>query len=175
MLGNEYDKYAIILLINEAKWWADFTTDEDEFITKVDLLCGEVVEKHERLDTHSIFEVITDHVDLNDNNYFTQTILIYGRDQTVPTLFDTKNKKYIEIRNSSNFTFDLIFLHDGKVSESIQAIYDVWGEFESNLIPGWYYEASLFQGKDRLSKALIQLISHPSQRGNQQNIEDEII
>ncbi|KAI7897507.1 uncharacterized protein BX663DRAFT_528067 [Cokeromyces recurvatus] len=175
ILGNEYDKYAIILLSEKARWWLDFTTDQDEFTVAIDTLCGETTRKYEKLDTRSIFDEITKHVDLNDTSYFTQIILIYSRDQTMPTLFDINEKKYADIRNSPNFTFDVIFLHDGKLSTSIQAIYDAWGEFESNIVPGWYYEASLFLGKDKLSKALMQLVSHPLQRSNQENIEDEVV
>jgi hypothetical protein len=36
------------------------------------------------------------------------------------------------------------------------------------VVPGWYYETGIFQGKDSLSKALMQLIAHPLQRNKEQ-------
>ena len=49
----------------------------------------------------------------------------------------------------------------------MQAIYSKWDDLDNTTRPGWFYEGSLFKGKDKIAEALSQLIGHPAYRGTQ--------
>jgi hypothetical protein len=63
-----------------------------------------------RTDTQSIFDTLAEKVNVDDSSYFVQTILIYSRGSVVPT--SVTNDDYLAIRESPNFTLDVLFLHD---------------------------------------------------------------
>jgi hypothetical protein len=93
------------------------------------LLDGEIITKYEELgrfisvkynmslinnviDTQTIFDVLATKVNVEDSNWFIQTIVIYSRGNVLPTA--VTGNDYLTIRGSSNFTLDILFLHDKK-------------------------------------------------------------
>ncbi|KAI8086822.1 uncharacterized protein B0P05DRAFT_635531 [Gilbertella persicaria] len=171
LIENTKDEYALMLLTTKAKWLVNFTNDINTIYRAIDSLDQSVTEHYDRLDTQSIFDTLSMHIDIDDDIYFTQVILVYNRDSIVPE----PAHDYQHIRDSPNFVLDVLFLHDRKLSESMQSVYDFWSSLDSDIVPGWYYEAGLWQGKDDLAKALSQLLSHPHQRREQEDIDKEIV
>jgi hypothetical protein len=116
------------------------------------------------IDTQSLFDTIALNASRTDNNYFVHVIVLYARTNVLPDRL--KKENYSKIRDSPNFAMDVVFMHDQ--TSDVQDVYDIWNEFDSVINPGWYYETGSQLGKDKLSKALSELIAHPLQRSKNQ-------
>ncbi|KAG2234914.1 hypothetical protein BDF21DRAFT_461137 [Thamnidium elegans] len=162
MIGNDKDEYGMITLTDVATWWYDFSPNVSSFNEEIGFLDSQVVEHYDtlELDIGSLFRTIEHYMDPNSFNH---VIVIYGRADVMPE----GNMQIVkEIRKSPNLTMDLIYLHDS--TDSVQKIYDFWASLDSEIRPGWYYETGTYLGKDKMAKALCELISHPLQRGEQE-------
>lgn len=110
-------------------------------------------------DVNSLYNIIDKNTTKDD---YIQIIVFYSRTNVIPKVPTTKRKR------REKETMDVIFMHDG--TDNVQNVYDVWNELDENG-SGWYYETSNFMAQDKISKALMELISHPLQRPkNQESI-----
>lgn len=119
----------------------------------------------------SLFRDISVNANLDDKSTFTQAIVIYSRTRVIPKR-SLNDEWCIQVRHLSNFTLDVIYLHD--LDDQAQLVYDAWNDLDSDQVPGWYYEVVKVLGQDNVSKALCQLLAHPLQRGKQEGIVNVI-
>lgn len=75
--------------------------------------------------------------------------------------------RWIQGHKSTGIKYILILKFASLTTSCLQAIYDKWCELDNSKRPGWFYEGSLFTGKDRIAKAFSELIGHPAYRGEQ--------
>lgn len=161
MLGNKDDKYAIVTLSNEATWWYDLSRNSERLKTELSFLESQVTQHYDQFYTQSLFKVIGDNI--FDDDRITQAIVFYARSDIVPLNITSERDK--ALRDSPNFTLDVLFMHNQ--SPSVQKVYDTWGELDSTVNEGWYYELGSVTCIDRLAKAMTELLAHPLQRGPQ--------
>ncbi|KAL7315844.1 Component of the BRCA1-A complex [Mucor circinelloides] len=170
LIGNSSDEYALVLLTDVAVWSVDFTTNAFIFNTEIDGISEDRLRTYADFDMQSLADVLNANLQLQNVDYYYQTIVIYSR-STIPT--SPRNDAFRNIRKKNNFMLDILFLHTGS-ADSVQDIYDVWNELDDSARPGWYYPCSLLTGKDTIAKAFSQLIGHPAYRGIQAEVENLI-
>lgn len=190
LIGNKNDKYAFMLLKEKSEWvkkkkdhfvfyleltktqWKPFTLDEQEACTYADMLDEQIDStSYDSFQLESLFKDISVNANLDDKSTFTQAIVIYSRTRVIPER-SLNDEWCVEVRHSSNFTLDVIYLHD--LDDQAQLVYDAWNDLDSDQVPGWYYEVVKVLGQDNVSKALCQLLAHPLQRGKQEGIVNVI-
>ncbi|CEI99078.1 hypothetical protein G6F70_000434 [Rhizopus microsporus] len=172
LIGNKNDKYAFILLKEKSEWWKPFTLDEQEACSYVDMLDEQIDStSYDSFQLESLFRDISVNANLDDKSTFTQAIVIYSRTRVIPKR-SLNDEWCIQVRHLSNFTLDVIYLHD--LDDQAQLVYDAWNDLDSDQVPGWYYEVVKVLGQDNVSKALCQLLAHPLQRGKQEGIVNVI-
>ncbi|KAK4514730.1 Ribonucleotide-diphosphate reductase (RNR), small subunit [Mucor velutinosus] len=164
LIGNDKDEYAIVLLTDVAVWSVDFTINASVFNTEIDGLSEDRLRTYVGFDMQSLGDTLNAKLRLQNVDYYYQAIVIYGR-SSLPTL--PENDVFTNMRKRNNFMLDVLFLHDGFKDTTAQAIYDCWSELDKPTRPGWFYECSLFTGKDKIAEALSQLIGHPAYRAEQ--------
>jgi hypothetical protein len=57
----------------------------------------------------------------------------------------------------------------------MQSVYDELELLDSPVNSGWYYEAGTLKGKDKLAKALSELLANPLQRVDQDRSEMQTV
>ncbi|CAO3654134.1 unnamed protein product [Mucor fragilis] len=164
LIGNDKDEYAIVFLTDVAVWHLDFTVNAFIFNTEIDGLSEDRLRTYVSFDMQPLVETLNARLKLQNVDYYYQAIVIYGR-SSLPTL--PTNDVFLNMRRRNNFMLDVVFLHGGFKGTKAQAIYDKWCELDNSKRPGWFYEGSLFTGKDRIAKAFSELIGHPAYRGEQ--------
>ncbi|CAO3618166.1 unnamed protein product [Mucor hiemalis] len=165
MMGNKDDNYGIVTLSNEATWWYNCDGNADRLKDELSFLDSQVTQHYDHLYTKSIFKAIADNVIIEDDDRITQAIVFYARSDIVP--LNISRDKYKSVRDSPNFTMDVIFMHNQ--TDDIQKVYDTWNELDSTVNEGWYYAFGQTLCKDRFARAITQLLAHPLQRGSQDN------
>jgi hypothetical protein len=91
-----------------------------------------VTKYHEKFNTASIFREIEVNINLDDEGYFTQAILFYSRTDVRPT--HRKRKDFEKVRDSPNFTLDVIYMHrqsldNVQVSTDTKCVLEIWYSF----------------------------------------------
>ncbi|KAI9243154.1 hypothetical protein BDA99DRAFT_566844 [Phascolomyces articulosus] len=162
------DTYGIIGMTEKAYWMMGFTSEPIVIHKYVESLS--LGERCSIFDTTSLYKVIHEKAALKDENLFVHAVIFYGRTNVVPQPLD---KQLNWLRNHTNFTFDLLFLHDPPHDNDCQTVYDFWIDLEPSL-SSWFFEFGKL-GQSQLTKAMSQLLAHPLQRGDQEHITDIII
>ncbi|GAN08502.1 BRISC and BRCA1-A complex member 1-like [Mucor ambiguus] len=170
LIGNDKDEYAIVLLTDVAVWHLGFTVNASIFNTEIDGLSRDRLRTYTGFDIQSLGDTLNAKLDLQNVDYYYQAIVIYGR-SSLPTL--PTNGVIQDMKKRNNFMLDVLFLHDGFLN-TVQDIYDKWDMLDDLERSGWFYECSLFNGKDRIAEALSQLIGHPAYRGAQPDLKRTI-
>ncbi|KAL0080392.1 hypothetical protein J3Q64DRAFT_1247233 [Phycomyces blakesleeanus] len=165
------DKFSIITMKDKAEMNMFFEDDQ--------LLISEAIERleathyYDKFDTESLFNLIERNVDLSDKSLFTQVIVLYGRSETIPSLVEEDT--YNRVRCSPNLTMDFVYIHQSpKHIPRCQQVFNFWCSLDSTKVKGWYYEFGHL-GKSSFTRAMVQLIAHPLQRGDQMKMKMPIV
>ncbi|KAF9133937.1 Component of the BRCA1-A complex [Mortierella sp. 14UC] len=165
---NPDHEFAVIILGEKAVWHVDFTTDIVLLEHAVDELY--TMGKFPSFNTASLFELIMEKVDLNEDDGPTvRAIMIYTRSDVLPTLPD---KEVLDtLHAAGRFYFDCIYIHNkaSEVAGNIkpQQIYDRLTEMESSRSPGYFYE--LTRVLKKFSGAMGELLANPAIRAVQED------
>lgn len=79
----------------------------------------------------------------------------------------SRSTRWIQGYLSTGINYMLILRSALLTTSCLQAIYDKWSDLDCTKRPGWFYEGSLLNGKNRIAEAFSQLIGHPAYRGEQ--------
>ncbi|KAI7847883.1 hypothetical protein BDC45DRAFT_335915 [Circinella umbellata] len=162
------DTYGFIGMMEKAYWIMGFTSDSNIIHKSLESLS--IQEYCSTFDTTSLFKTIHDKAIIKvqeENNRFIHAMIFYGRTNVMP---DSIHTQYDWMRNHSNFTFDLLFLHGPPKETDCQTVYDYWIDLEPN-VSSWFFEFGKL-GQSQLTRVMAQLTAHPLQRGDQERIID---
>jgi len=169
---NPNHEFAICVLLEDATWFQDFTSDIEIFSKKLQILQSQG--DFQTFNLTSLFKILKDKIPeiLNINNTRTttesvyRTIFVYSRSNTVPHMTEESQKEIQEILNSPIFFFDVLYLHSKPSKENKpQEVYDMLTNLNNERDIFYFYENS--SSIRRLQLNVASLLSHPFQREEQ--------
>ncbi|CAO3688036.1 unnamed protein product [Umbelopsis ramanniana] len=169
LLANPNHEFAVILLAERAIWHMNFTSDK--------LLLEAAIEEigplgtFNSFDMNSLLKTILNQVEINTSEHFIQAIVIYGRSGCVPS--EPSKEILSQIQWCTSFVFDMLYIHEKKSEINCpQDVYNRWLQLESDVYPGWFFDFGRL-ARRRIALAMMQLLAHPLQRAEQEDMEME--
>ncbi|KAH8549560.1 hypothetical protein BGW37DRAFT_522224 [Umbelopsis sp. PMI_123] len=169
LLANPNHEFAVILLAERAIWHMNFTNDKlllQAAIEEIGLLGS-----FGSFDMDSLLQTILNQVDISSAKHFIQAIAIYGRSSCIPS--EPSKELLSQLQWCTSFVFDMLYIHEKKSETNCpQDIYNRWLLLESDVYSGWFFDFGRL-ARRRIALAMMQLLAHPLQRTEQEDMETE--
>ncbi|XP_067951162.1 BRISC and BRCA1-A complex member 1-like [Watersipora subatra] len=172
MISNRSKKhvFALVLLLDEALWITDFTSDTTELFTQIESL--EPLEQHaDTVNMSTLFDLLIDKASVplvrvseeTPPPYVVRVILIYGRSHCMP--FSNDHESQNLMTGSPYYFMDIVYLHElPSASNQCEAIFTELCELDTR---GFSHVFDISRTPTKVFDAFGKLLAHPLQRAVQ--------